>query len=133
MKPVPARVTRGLPIGAEVKVVDNSGAKMIKIIGVHKYRGVKRRIAAAGVGDVVVGTVKIGKPELRKQVVLAVIVRQRKEYQRLDGTRIKFAENAAILVVDDTGMPKATRIKGPVAKEVVFRFSAIGKLCSIVV
>ena len=74
MKPVSSKTTRSLPIGAVVDVVDNSGARQLKIIGVRKYGGVKKRLAAAGVADIVVGTVKAGKPEMRKQVVLATIV-----------------------------------------------------------
>lgn len=133
MRPTSAKTTRALPIGAFLDVVDNSGARILQIIGVRKYGGVKKRIASAGVGDVIVGTVKAGKPELRKQVVLATIIRQRKEYRRPDGTRIKFEDNAAILLADMIGTPKGTRIKGAVAREVVERFPAVGKLSSSIV
>jgi len=133
MKGIKSKITRALPVGAEVEVVDNSGAKLIKIIGVRKYRGVKRRLASAGIGDIVIGSVKKGTPAMRKQVVLATIVRQKKEFRRHDGTRIKFEENGAIIVTDDKGTPKGSRIKGPVAKEVIERYPAIGKLVSIVV
>lgn len=133
MRGVPANVGRPLPIGAEIKVVDNSGAKMIKLIGVRKYGGVKRRLASAGVGDLVVGTVKAGKPEIRKTVVLGVVVRQKKEFKRPDGIRVQFEDNAVILVADNLGTPKGSRIKGAVAREVVMRFPLIGKICSIVV
>jgi large subunit ribosomal protein L14 len=114
-------------------VVDNSGAKQIKIIGVRKYRGVKKRLASAGVADIVVGTVKAGKPDMRKKVVLATIIRQKKEYRRPDGTRIKFEDNAAVIVTDTMGTPKGSRIKGAVAREVVERFPAIGKLSNVIV
>ncbi|PIO00478.1 50S ribosomal protein L14 [archaeon CG10_big_fil_rev_8_21_14_0_10_43_11] len=133
MRPIPSTVGRPLPIGAEIKVVDNSGAKIIKVIGVKKYGGVKRRIAAAGVGDIVVASVKAGKPEIRKTVVNAVVIRQRKEFQRPDGTRVCFEDNAAVLVTDMVGSPKGSRIKGAVAREVVQRYPTLGKICSIVV
>ncbi len=133
MRPVSSKVGRPLPIGAELRVVDNSGAKILKVIGVKKYGGVKRRLAAAGVGDIVVGTVKVGKPDIRKTVVKAVVIRQRKEYRRSDGTRIKFEDNAAVVITDEIGTPKGSRVKGAVAREVVQRFPTLGKICSIVV
>jgi large subunit ribosomal protein L14 len=74
-----------------------------------------------------------GKPEMRKQVVFAVIVRQRKEYRRLDGTRIKFEDNAAVVLKDDKGNPKGTILKGPIAKEATERWPGIAKISNIVV
>ncbi|MBR9678678.1 MAG: 50S ribosomal protein L14 [Nanoarchaeota archaeon] len=133
MKPVSAKTNRPLPIGAVLDVVDNSGARKLKIIGVRKYGGVKKRLAAAGVADVIVGTVKVGKPGMRKQVVLATIIRQRKEYRRPSGIRVKFEDNAAIILTDVAGTPKGSRIKGAIAKEVVERFPAVGKLSSVIV
>lgn len=88
---------------------------------------------SACVGDLVLAAVKKGKPEMRKQTVFAVIVRQKKEYRRADGTRIKFADNSAIVLKDDKGNPKGTMIKGAVAKEVTERYPAIAKIASIVV
>ena len=70
---------------------------------------------------------------MRKTVVPAVIVRQKKEYRRPDGTRIKFEDNAAVVLKDDKGNPKGTLIKGPIAKEVVERWPAIAKIAKIVV
>jgi len=93
----------------------------------------KGRISAAGVGDLVMASVKRGKPEMRKQVVFAVIVRQKKEYRRPDGTRIKFEDNAAVVCKDEKGNPKGTMIKGPIAKEVCERWPAIAKIASIIV
>lgn len=133
MKPISSRITRALPFGAEVEVCDNSGAKSIRIFAVKEYKGVKGRMASAGVGDMVYASVKKGKPDIRKQVVNAVIVRQRKEFRRANGMRIKFEDNAAVVLKDDKGNPKGTLIKGPVAKEVTIKWPAIAKLAKIVV
>jgi large subunit ribosomal protein L14 len=132
MKAVKAKVTRALPVGSRIKCVDNSGARVLEIISVLGYKGRRRRRAAAGVGDVVKCSVKVGDVKLRKQVVMAVIVRQKKEYRRPSGLRVQFEDNAAVLV-DDKFEPKGTLIRGPVAREAVERFSPIGKIASLVV
>jgi large subunit ribosomal protein L14 len=133
MIPVKAKITRGLPIGAFVEACDNSGAKVIRIFTVKKLKTVKKRLQAAGVGDLVMGSVKRGRPDMRKQIVSAVIVRQKKEYRRPDGMRIKFADNACVVLKDEKGNPKGTLIKGPIPKEVCDRYPAIAKLASIIV
>jgi large subunit ribosomal protein L14 len=132
MKAVKARITRALNVGSYLTCADNTGAKILQIISVSGYKGVRRRMPKAGVGDMVKCSVKEGDVKMRKQVVNAVIIRQRAKYRRTDGMRICFEDNAAV-VVDDRGEPKGTEIKGPVAKEVVERFSSIGKISSIVV
>jgi large subunit ribosomal protein L14 len=68
MKAISSRVTRALPVGSEIPTCDNSGTKVIKIIAVKRHKTVKRRVPAAGVGDLVMASVKKGKPEMRKQV-----------------------------------------------------------------
>src|SRR3989338_1552484 len=98
MKAVKARVTRGLTMESYLNVCDNSGAKVIKVFSVKGHKTVRGRISAGGVGDFVLASVKKGKLEMRKTVVPAIIVRQRKEYRRPDGTRIKFEDNAAIVL-----------------------------------
>ena len=128
-----AKVTRALPLNSEVATCDNSGAKVIKIFTVVGAKTKKGRVAAAGVGDLIMASVKKGKPEMRKQVVFAVIVRQRKEYRRPDGTRVKFEDNAAVVLKDDKGNPKGTMIKGPIAKEVTERWPGVAKIASIIV
>jgi|TARA_B100001971_G_C18228738_1_gene562449 large subunit ribosomal protein L14 len=129
---VKANISRALPTGARIECIDNSGAKLIEIISVIGYRGVRRRIAKAGVGDLVVASVKKGSPEMRKQKVNAVIVRQKKEYRRPDGIRVSFEDNAAVITNED-GEPKGSDIKGPVAKEAAERWSKIASLASIVI
>src|SRR3972149_4533649 len=117
MKALNAKITRALPVGSKIPVCDNSGAKVIKIFSVKGAKTVKGRYPAAGVGDLVNASVVKGKPGSKKQTVLAIIVRQKKEYRRQDGTRIKFEDNAAIVLKDDKGNPKGTIFKGPIAKE----------------
>ena len=133
MKPIKAKVVRALPVGAYLKVADNSKAKVVQIIGVKGYKGVKRRLPAAGVGDLVRVTVKEGDLSLVGKVMWAVIIRQKKEYRRYNGIRVKFEDNACVLVKDEYGTPVGTIIKGPVALEAVQRFPEIGKIATIVV
>ena len=133
MKAVSSRITRALPLQAYVTACDNSGAKVLKLIAVKGHKTVKGRIPAAGVGDLVFASVKKGKLEMRKTKVPAVIVRQKKEFRRADGVRIKFEDNAAVVLKDEKGNPKGTFIKGPVAKEACLRWNGVAKQASIVV
>jgi large subunit ribosomal protein L14 len=128
-----ARVTKGLQKGSTVATCDNSGAKMIKIVSIKKTKTTKKRNPACGVGDLVLAAVKKGKPEMRKQVVFAVIVRQKKEYRRPDGMRIRFEDNAAVVLKDDKGNPKGTIFKGPIAKEAAARWPGVSKVASIII
>ena len=96
-------------------VADNTGARVIMCI---RVRGGSRR-RYAGIGDVIVATVKQAIPHgsVRKgEVVSAVVVRTRKQFGRDDGTYISFDENAAVLI-DPQNNPRGTRIFGPVARE----------------
>ena len=100
---------------SRLRVADNTGAREILCI---KVRGGSHR-RYAGVGDVIVGTVKQAAPQsaVRKgDVVQAVVVRTRKTFGRDDGTHIGFDENAAVLI-DPQNNPRGTRIFGPVARE----------------
>ena len=132
MKAVTAKITKPIPLGATLNCADNSGAKELMLIAVVGYKGRLRRLPKAGVGNVIICSVTKGKEKLRHQIVYAVIVRQKKEYRRLDGTRVKFSDNAAVLVNQKTYEPTGTEIRTVIAKEVVERFSAIGKIASIV-
>ena len=100
---------------SRLKVADNTGARELLCIRVRG--GSHRRYA--GVGDVIVGTVKQAAPQgaVRKgEVVQAVVVRTKKQFGRDDGTYIAFDENAAV-IIDAAGNPRGTRIFGPVARE----------------
>jgi large subunit ribosomal protein L14 len=98
-----------------LKVADNTGARELLCIRVKG--GSRRRYA--GVGDVIVGTVKSATPQgavKKGEVVQAVVVRTRRQLGRRDGTYIAFDENAAVLI-DAANNPRGTRIFGPVARE----------------
>lgn len=134
MKAVKSKITKTLQVGSELIVADNSGARRVRIIAVKGYKGVKRRRGKAGVADVVICTVKDGPPDVKHKVFPFVIIRQRKEYRRPNGVRIKFEDNAAIMLKDVKNFePKGTVIKGPVAREVIERFPKISRIASMVV
>lgn len=133
MKAIKARIPRALNAGSFVETCDNSGAKLISVISVKNLKTVKGRKPAAGIGDLIQAVVKKGTQEMRKQVVWAVIVRQKKEYRRPDGTRVKFEDNAAVVLKDEKGNPKGTLFKGAIAKEACERWPAISKVAKVIV
>ena len=110
------RMTLGLPVGAVINCADNTGAKNLYIISVKGIGARLNRLPAAGIGDMVMATVKKGKPELRKKVHPAVIVRQRKPWRRKEGTFLYFEDNAGV-IVSNKGEMKGSAITGPVGKE----------------
>ena len=132
MRAVPATVTRSLPTSARMTCADNTGAKIVQIIAVPKYHGVHRRQPAAGVGDLVICSVKKGTPQMRKQVVHGVIIRQKRPYRRPDGTMVSFEDNAVVLITDK-GEARGTDIKGAVAREAAERWAQIAAKASIIV
>jgi large subunit ribosomal protein L14 len=131
-KALAARITRGLTAGSRMVCADNTGAKELELIMVKGLKGVLNRYPSAGVGDMIVASVKKGKPEMKRQVVMAVIIRQRKQYTRANGSKIRFEDNAGIIIGED-GLPKGTEIKGPVAREAVEKWNKVGSIASIVV
>ncbi|MCK4247103.1 MAG: 50S ribosomal protein L14 [Methanomicrobia archaeon] len=128
----PIRPIRSLITGSRLVCADNTGAKELEIISVIGYKGTLRRYPSAGIGDMIVASVKKGKPDIRKTIVKAVIIRQRKEYRRLDGMRVKFDDNAAVIVTPE-GMPKGSEIKGPVAKEAAEKWVRLSGIANIIV
>ena len=112
-----------------LKVADNSGAKIIQVINVPG--GTRRRYAQ--LGDIVVATVKKAEPRKlvkKHEKVKAVIVRQKKEFKRADGSYIRFDDNAAV-VLGEGKEPKGTRILGPTAKELKEKgFNTIAMMAS---
>jgi large subunit ribosomal protein L14 len=120
-------VTRVLPVGAQINCADNTGAKILEIVMVQKSR-----LPAAAVGDFVNVVVKKGPAELRKQVYGAVIIRQKYAVRRLNGVRVIFEDNAAVLVTPE-GEIKGTDIKGPVAAEASEKWPRVANLASMVV
>ena len=116
MTGVKMRISLGLPVGAIVNCADNTGAKNLFIMAVSRTSSLLSRLPSASVGDMVLATVKKGKPELRKKVLPAVIVRQRKPFRRADGMFIYFEDNAGV-IVNAKGEMKGSVVNGPVAKE----------------
>jgi len=97
-------------------VADNTGAKKVQCFRV--LDGYKKRYA--NIGDIITGTVKIAVPHglvKKSEIVHMVVVRQRKEIRRADGTYIRFSENAGVVIDRKTKEPKGSRIFGPVARE----------------
>jgi large subunit ribosomal protein L14 len=132
MKGLPGTQTRGLQTMSEMICIDNTGAKVIALIAVPKYHGTRRRYPSAGVGDLIIASVKKGTPEMRRQVVNAVIVRQKRPFRRSDGTIIQFEDNAAVITTE-TGETKGTDIKGPVAREAAERWPRIAATASMII
>ncbi|MBU0613000.1 50S ribosomal protein L14 [Patescibacteria group bacterium] len=109
-----------IQVGTRLKVADNSGAKVLQCIRV--LGGNKRRYAY--IGDIITVSVKVATPYSmvkKGEVLQAVIVRQKKELRRKDGSYIRFDENAAVIVDKANKEPKGTRIFGPVARELKAR------------
>lgn len=99
-----------------LSVADNSGAKIIQCVNIPGGTG--RRYGQ--LGDIIVGAVKKAEPRKlvkKHEVIKAVIVRQRKEFRRLDGSYIRFDDNA-VVVLGEGKLPKGGRVFGPIAKEV---------------
>ncbi len=108
-----------IQVGTNVKITDNTGGKtgrVFKILG-----GSKRRYAR--LGDVVVLSIKTAEPRKlvkKKDVVRAVVVRQKKEFRRKDGSYIRFDDNA-VVIIDNKGEPRGARIFGPIPRELAER------------
>jgi len=103
-----------IQFGSNLKVVDNTGAKLIRVIKVLK--GTRHRYAQ--IGDIVTASVKVAEPRKmvkKKEIVKAVIIRQKKTYRREDGSYIRFDDNAAVILTELE--PKGNRIFGPVPRE----------------
>lgn len=112
---------------SRLKVADNSGAK--EILCIRVLGGTKRRYAR--VGDIIVATVKDANPSgnvKKKSVVKAVVVRTTNQIRRKDGSTIRFDENAAV-IIDDNKNPRATRVFGPIPREL--REAGYAKIISL--
>ncbi|KAH0913623.1 hypothetical protein HID58_036944, partial [Brassica napus] len=118
----------GLPVAATVNCADNTGAKNLYIISVKGIKGRLNRLPSACVGDMVMATVKKGKPDLRKKVMPAVIVRQRKPWRRKDGVFMYFEvlfcnvliDFSKLIMLESSSTPReneGSAITGPIGKE----------------
>lgn len=126
------RISGGLTTGSVFTCADNSGARILRLITVLAWKGRRRRLATASVGDLCIVSCREGTPEMRRQIMNAVIVRQRKPYLRKDGTWIQFEDNAAVILTPE-GTMRGSDIKGPVAKEAVERWARLGTVSRMVV
>ncbi|MFX1309626.1 MAG: 50S ribosomal protein L14 [Promethearchaeota archaeon] len=126
------RTSYGLCNGSRIIITDNSGAKIAQIINVDGFKTRLRRLPKASVGSVCTVTIKKGKPELRGNIVKAVIVRQKMIYRRLDGTRLCFEDNAGVIVTKE-GDPRGTEIRGPVAREAAEMFPRLASISSLII
>ncbi len=132
MKAISAKATRGLNIGSQLIACDNSGARICRITGIKKTRSRKGRQMYAKLGDWLKVTVRKGDPKMKGELFDAVLVRQRKSWQRKTGERVWFSDNAVVLLKDDKGNPKGTQVKGPVAREIQERWKEVAKLASVI-
>lgn len=126
------KISGGLTIGSVVNCADNTGGRRLRIIQMIGYKGRRRRLPSIGIGDLVTVSVREGTPEMKRQLFNAVIVRQRRPYLRKDGSRIRFEDNAAVILTPE-GTLRGSDIKGPVAREAVERWARIGNLARMVV
>ncbi|MBN2420889.1 50S ribosomal protein L14 [Candidatus Woesearchaeota archaeon] len=133
MQAIKAKISKGLNQGSYIETCDNSGAKVVKIVSIINRKTRKGQKPSCGIGDLLLVAVKKGTPEMRKTVTYATIVRQKKEYRRPDGTRIKFEDNAAVVLKDEDGNPKGTIFKGPIAKEAADRWPGVMKIARIII
>ena len=126
-----AKISKSINVGSWIKVTDNSGAKIAKVVNIKTYHGVKDRQPRCGVGDTVFVVVKNGSPDTVHRKFPAVIVRQKKPFRRHDGTRICFEDNACVIVKDiDKYEPQGTILRGPIPREISIRFPHITKISS---
>ena len=132
MKPISARATPGLNLGAHLIASDNSGAKIVKLVSVKRSKARKKRQTFGKIADWVKVSVRVGIPDMKGKVFDAVIIRQRKPFRRLNGERIAFSDNAVAIMKDEKGNPKGTQIKGPIPREVQERWPQVAKIASIV-
>ncbi|MCL5433764.1 MAG: uL14 family ribosomal protein [Candidatus Marsarchaeota archaeon] len=133
MKGLSTYISKTLVPGSVLTCADNSGAKTLMIINkLGGKAGRHRRMAASGIGDVVIASVKSGSQAYIKKKVRAVIIRQKSPIRRANGMHVKFEDNAAILI-NDVNLAIGTEVKGAMAREVVDRYIKLAGIASRVV
>merc|ERR1712093_156151 len=110
------KISTCMPTLCVMNCADNTGAKNLYVIAVTMIGARLNRLPSGSVGELFLASVKRGKPELRKKVLSAVFIRQRKPYRRREGYFIYFEDNAGV-IVNNKGEMKGSAITGPVAKE----------------
>jgi large subunit ribosomal protein L14 len=126
------RTSYGVQNGSKILITDNSGAKIAQIINVDHSKTRLRRLPKATVGSTCTVTIKKGRPELRGNILKAVIVRQKMIYKRVDGTRLCFEDNAGVIITKE-GDPRGTEIRGPIAREAAERFPRLASISSLII
>ena len=110
------KISSCLPVAAVMNCADNTGAKALFVISVTATGGCLNRFPRGSVGDMFLASVRKGKPDLRKKVMPAVFIRQRKSFRRREGYFLYFEDNAGV-IVNPKGEMKGSAVTGPVAKE----------------
>ena len=126
------RLSKGVSVGTRLVCADNTGAKVIQIIAVKGFKGRLNRYPTASVGDMVIVSVKKGTPQMRRQVLPVIVIRQRKMYRRPNGLWVQFEDNAAVIASPE-GSPRGSEIRGPVAKEAAERWLRVAHTASTIV
>ncbi len=133
MRAFSSRISRGLVPGSRLTCADNSGARTIMMIGmIGRSAGRKGRLPKAGIGDIIIGSVKSGSPQWVKKKVRAVIIRQKQPIRRANGMRLRFEDNAAV-IVGDNNLAVGTEVKGAMAREVVERYIKLAGIAARVI
>ena len=132
MKGVAAKLTNGLNIGSGALASDNSGARIVRIVGLKGMKTKRGRQQYIKLGDLVKISVRKGDPKMKGEVFDAVVIRQVKPFRRLTGERVAFTDNAVALLKDEKGNPKGTQIKGPIAKEAAERYPFLAKIAKFI-
>jgi large subunit ribosomal protein L14 len=126
------KVSKGVQAGTMLKCADNTGAREIRLVQVIGYKGRLRRVPLAGVGDLIMVSVRKGTADMRRKLFRAVVVRQRMPFRRAEGIWVQFEDNAAVIMTAE-GEMKGSEIRGPVAREAAERWPRIASAASIIV
>ncbi|MCL5008489.1 MAG: uL14 family ribosomal protein [Candidatus Marsarchaeota archaeon] len=134
MKAIPSKIMKTIVPGGVFTCADNSGAYQLRMIHIIGKGGGGRhgKLAAVGIGDIVSASVRKGTPAYLKKPVRVVVIRQRAPIRRANGMRVRFEDNAAIMV-NEENLPIGTEVKGAIAREVIERFVKIGGIASRIV
>lgn len=126
------KVAKGVQAGTMLRCSDNTGGRELRLVQVIGYKGRLRRVPLAGVGDLIMASVRKGTPDMRKKLFRAVVVRQKMPFRRPEGVWVRFEDNAAVIITAE-GEMKGSEIRGPVAREAAERWPRIASAASIIV
>jgi large subunit ribosomal protein L14 len=132
MRGFSTKITKTLVPMSTLTCADNSGAMEFRIINKLGKGHRHGRLAAAGICDIVIASVIKGTPAYLKKPVRVVIIRQKAPMRRSNGMRVRFEDNAGIMIGEDN-LPIGTEVKGAMAREVIERFVKVGGIASKVI